>query len=71
LSKGVMVAMFNSPNSTRTITADFNEIPGLNENSYRGTNTWTGKKLGCKKGSVKMTLNAHGTAALLLKKACG
>lgn len=69
-SKGVMVAMFNSLNSTRTMTADFSDIPELNANGYHVINAWTGKKLGCKKGSVKMTLNAHDTAVLLLKGSC-
>ena len=69
-SKGVMVAMFNSLNSTRTMTADFSEIPNLNENAYRVINAWTGKNMGCRKGSVKMTLNAHDTAVLLLKNTC-
>ena len=69
-SKGVMVAMFNSLNSTRTMTADFSEIAGLNSNAYRVVNAWTGKNLGCKKGSVKMTLDAHDTAVLLMKGSC-
>lgn len=69
-SKGKMVAMFNSLSTTRTMTADFSEIPGLTENSYRVINAWTGKNMGCKKGSVKMTLGAHDTAVLLLKDTC-
>lgn len=69
-SKGVMVAMLNSLDDTRTMTADFSEIPQLGKNSYRVINAWTGENLGCKKGSVKMTLKAHDTAVLLLKDNC-
>lgn len=69
-SAGVMVAMFNSLGSSRTMTAVFDEIPELSANSYRVINAWTGKNMGCKQGSVKMTLQAHDTAVLLLKDTC-
>lgn len=66
-----MVAMMNTLNTTRTMTAVFDEIPELNANNpYRVVNAWTGKNMGCKKGSVKMTLDAHDTAVLLFKDTC-
>jgi alpha-galactosidase len=69
-SQGIMVAMFNSLNTTRTMTADFSEIPRLTETSYRVIDAWTGRNMGCKKGSIKTTLNAHDTAVLLLQNTC-
>ena len=69
-SQGVMVAMINTLDETTTMTAEFDEIPGLSENSYRVINAWTGKNMGCKSGSVKMTLAPHDTAVLLLKDNC-
>ena len=69
-SQGIMVAMFNSLNTTRTMTADFSEIPRLTETSYRVIDAWTGRNMGCKKGSIKSTLNAHDTAVLLLQNTC-
>ena len=69
-SAGVMVAMFNSLNNTRSMTATFDEIPQLAGSSYHVTDAWTGKNMGCKQGSVQMSVKAHDTAVLLLKDTC-
>ena len=69
-SKGTIVALFNSLNHSRTMTAVFDEIPELKGDSYRVINAWSGKNMGCKRGSVKITLGAHDTAVLLLKDTC-
>ncbi|KAK4903967.1 hypothetical protein LTR49_026492 [Elasticomyces elasticus] len=69
-SQGTMIAMMNILNQTRTMTAEFGEIPELGDGSYQVVNVWNDKKLGCKKGSVKMTLEPHHTAVLLIKEKC-
>ncbi|KAK4506334.1 hypothetical protein PRZ48_000064 [Zasmidium cellare] len=70
-SKGVVVAMLNSHDIKRTLTADFSEIPELDpDQPYRVINAWTGRNLGCQSGSVKMALEAHDTGVLLFKDTC-
>ena len=70
-SKGVMVALFNSLNETRDMTAEFAEIPQLDGGAYRVTDVWTGEEMGCQQGSVKMSVKAHDTAVMLFTEACG
>lgn len=64
-----MVALFNSLNSTRTMTLDYCEIPGLTAGSYSVLNAWTGEDLGCK-GNFDTSVDAHDTAVYLLRCAC-
>lgn len=68
---GTMVAMVNSQDVRRTMTVVFDEVPELDGNNpYRVINAWTGRNMGCKRGSVKMTLDPHDTAVLLFKNTC-
>lgn len=63
--------MLNTLGHTRTMTADFDEIPELNGGgSYNVVDAWTGDRLGCKRGSVDMQVATHGTAVLLLESSC-
>ncbi|KAK6429752.1 hypothetical protein LTR95_014098 [Oleoguttula sp. CCFEE 5521] len=65
--KGTMVATFNPYNDTKTMTAQFSEIPGLKARGrYRATDVWTGKDMGCKRGSIKTKVEPHDTAVYLL-----
>lgn len=70
-SAGVMVAMFNSLNNTRTMTGHFDEVPQLDGNAYHVVNVWTGEDMGCHKGYVELSVDKHDTAVLLLKGSCG
>lgn len=69
-SAGVMVALFNSLNNTREMTASFDEIPQLSGSSYHITDAWSGKDMGCQKDGVKMQVEPHDTAVLLMKDGC-
>ena len=63
--------MLNTLNETRTMTADFSEVPQLESgSSYQVTDAWTGKDLGCKQGEVSMTLDQHDTAVLMIEGSC-
>ena len=53
------------------MTAKFNEVPELDfGGSYKVTNAWTGKSMGCKSGSVAVDLDAHDTAVLVVQDSC-
>ena len=66
-SKGIMVAMMNTLNSSRMMTTKFAEVPELDgAGSYQVRNVWTGKVLGCLKNNVAMTVEAHDTAVFLV-----
>ena len=69
-SAGVMVALFNSLNSTMEMSAVFDEIPQVDRSSYQVMDVWTGRDMGCHDHSVNMTVKVHGTAVLLLQGAC-
>ena len=70
-TKGTLVAMLNTLNETRTMKAQFAEIPELTHSgSYKVINAWTGENMGCKSGSVSMQLKAHDTAVLVLEDSC-
>lgn len=69
-SAGVMVALFNPLNNTRSMTARFDELPQVDGDSYRVTNVWTGEDMGCQQGSVEMSVKKHDTAVLLLEDSC-
>lgn len=70
-SKGVMVAMLNTLEERRTMTVVFDEVPELQaQRPYRVINAWTGRNMGCKRGSVKMAVEGHDTAVLLFKDTC-
>ncbi|KAK5175821.1 uncharacterized protein LTR77_000961 [Saxophila tyrrhenica] len=69
-SRGTMVAMVNTLNHTRTMTAEFSEVPELGAGSYHVVDVWTGKQMGCMKKRVEMTLEAHDTAVLLVGMKC-
>lgn len=63
--------MLNSLNKTRTMVADFSEIPQLKANgSYNVVNAWTGEDLGCKENEVSMMLDEHDTAVLAIGDSC-
>lgn len=63
--------MLNSLNETRTMVADFSEIPQLKANeSYNLMNAWTGEDLGCKENEVSMELEQHDTAVLAIGHSC-
>jgi alpha-galactosidase len=63
--------MLNTLNETRTMTADFSEIPQLTSGgNYKVTNAWNGKSLGCKKNKVSMKLEQHDTAVLIFEDSC-
>jgi alpha-galactosidase len=53
------------------MTAKFDEIPELaQKGSYKVTEAWTGKSLGCKKNKVSMKLEQHDTAVLIVGDSC-
>lgn len=61
--------MLNSLNETRTMTAEFSEIPELMGGSkYKITDAWTGKDMGCCSDSVSMELEQHDTAVLMMEE---
>ena len=69
---GTLVALMNTLNETRTMTATFDEIPELKSSGpYSVINAWTGENMGCKSGEVHMKLEAHDTAVLIVQDTCG
>ncbi|KAK3074484.1 hypothetical protein LTR53_003033 [Teratosphaeriaceae sp. CCFEE 6253] len=70
-SNGTMVALFNPLNETATMTALYSEIPELDAGGcYDVVDVWTGADLGCKEGSVEVTLAEHDIAVLLFTGKC-
>ena len=69
--QGTLVAMMNTLDSARKMTATFSEVPQLSSGkSYKVIDAWTGKSMGCKKGSVSMKVETHDTAVLVLEDSC-
>ncbi|KAK3618546.1 hypothetical protein LTR22_026339 [Elasticomyces elasticus] len=68
---GTMVAMLNTLDSTRTMRADFNEIPGLDAiGRYKMLDAWTGESAGCVKGGLDAQVESHDTAVYLIQADC-
>lgn len=70
-TNGTIVAMMNTLENTRTMTANFSEIPQLKSGaSYEVVNAWTGESMGCRSSSVDMEVEGHDTAVLMVQKSC-
>jgi len=64
--------MPNTLENTRTMRADFGEIPGLQAGGrYKVDNAWTGKCLGSIKDGINLHVESHDTAVLLVQEGCG
>ncbi|KAJ5992108.1 hypothetical protein N7451_007832 [Penicillium sp. IBT 35674x] len=69
--KGTLVLMLNTEDSTATRTAVWNEIPELmGHDSYRVTDAWSGKDLGCVHKKHSVSLKSHDVSVLLVKGKC-
>lgn len=69
--KGTLVLMMNTLGKKASREARWDEVPQLEKGSaYQVMDVWTGKDLGCIKGSLKMKLESHDTAVLLVGKKC-
>lgn len=69
--KGTLVLMLNTEDSTATRTAVWNEIPELmGHDSYKVTDAWSGKDLGCVNKQHSVSLNSHDVSVLLVKGKC-
>jgi alpha-galactosidase len=65
---GTMVLLFNPYGATRNMTADFNEIPGIQSKArHEVIDVWTGQVLGWFRGGVEVNVTSHDTAVLLIK----
>ncbi|KAK4551724.1 hypothetical protein LTR86_010960 [Recurvomyces mirabilis] len=70
-SNGTIVAMLNTLESTRTMRADFSEIPGLDaDGQYKMMDTWTGESAGCVEGGLDAQVESHDTAVYLIQEDC-
>ncbi len=70
-SNGTLVLMLNTLLTSRKMTADFGEIPGLLETErYEVTDVWTGENLGCVSKGVTVELHSYDTSALLVQRRC-
>ncbi|KAK3669275.1 hypothetical protein LTR78_010849 [Recurvomyces mirabilis] len=70
-SNGTIVAMLNTLDSTRTMRADFGEIPGLDaDGPYKMLDAWTGESAGCVKGGLDAQVESHDTAVYLIQEYC-
>lgn len=70
-SNGTMVALFNPTNDTRSMSADFGEVPQLNAGGrYRVIDVWSGEDVGCKGGEVEVDVAAHDAAVFLFGEQC-
>jgi alpha-galactosidase len=70
-SKGTAVALFNPFNETKTMVADYAEVPQLEKGGcYDVVDMWTGKDMGCKEKKVSVKVAPHDTAALLFTRKC-
>ena len=66
--KGTLVLMLNTLDEKITKTASWAEIPELDEGqSYAILDIWTGKELGCYTTKFEAQIEAHDTAALLVR----
>ncbi|KAK4504739.1 hypothetical protein PRZ48_002701 [Zasmidium cellare] len=66
-SKGTLVAMMNTLDSTRTMRANWAEIPSLKAHGrYRVRDVWMDKDLGCVSGGLSRDVESHDTAILLV-----
>ncbi|KAI0150188.1 glycoside hydrolase family 27 protein [Xylariaceae sp. FL1272] len=66
-SAGTLVLMMNTLADSRNMTADFSEVPQLDEDgTYDVLDVWTGQSLGAFTGSFTAEVGTHDTAALLL-----
>ncbi|KAJ5948012.1 hypothetical protein N7466_001027 [Penicillium verhagenii] len=69
--KGTLVLMLNTEDSTATRTAVWSEIPELKgHESYRVTDAWTGKSLGCVKKQHSVSVASHDVSLLLVQGSC-
>ncbi|OAQ63715.1 alpha-galactosidase [Pochonia chlamydosporia 170] len=64
---GFLVLMLNTLDKTVKKTAKWSEIPGLGGKSYKVTDVWTGKDLGCL-DEYTADVESHDTAAILVSK---
>ncbi|KAF9886485.1 hypothetical protein FE257_011392 [Aspergillus nanangensis] len=70
---GTLVVMLNSEEGNSTRTAVWEEIPelrGSGGDSFRVTDVWTGKDMGCVKQKHSVGLLSHDAAALVVGKPC-
>lgn len=70
MKEGTLVLMLNTLDQTASRTAVWKEIPGLTGDRHHVTDAWTGKDLGCIVGQIEYHVEAHDTAALVVKGRC-
>ncbi|KAI0205251.1 glycoside hydrolase family 27 protein [Astrocystis sublimbata] len=64
--QGTLVLMMNTLGSTRKMTAELDEIPGLDAGAtYKVIDVWTGKELSLSGEDVTVDVASHDTAVLL------
>ncbi|KAK2763209.1 hypothetical protein FQN54_009845 [Arachnomyces sp. PD_36] len=70
-SEGTLVLMLNTEDETSNRTAAWDEIPELQgHGSYKVTDIWTRKSLGCISGEYTAQLESHDTAAFIVTDKC-
>ena len=66
---GHLVLMLNTLGDTAKRTASFKDIPGLGGHTYRVTDVWSGKDMGCL-SQLSVDVASHDTAAYLVGDRC-
>lgn len=71
--KQTLAMVLNDYNSTEERTVSWSEVPQLKHAkraSFKVTDGWTGKKLGCFKNHIKVNVASHDTAVLVIGDEC-
>jgi alpha-galactosidase len=71
--KGTLVLMMNTLGEDAAREAKWDEVPQLESRkgrAYHVMDVWTGMDLGCVEGGLKVMLESHDTAALLVGEKC-
>lgn len=69
--RGTLVLMMNTLGEEAAREARWDEVPQLEKGkAYQVMDVWTGKNLGCVEVGVRVVLESHDTAALLIGEKC-
>ncbi|KAJ5716665.1 hypothetical protein N7493_008576 [Penicillium malachiteum] len=70
--KATLILMLNTEEKRSTRTAVWSEVPELKGkgNSFRVTDAWSGKDLGCVHKSHSVSLESHDVSVLIVKGSC-
>jgi len=70
-SNGTLIMMLNTLDKNVTKSTKWADVPGLKaRESYKVTDVWTGKSLGCIKEGISAHVAVHDTAAFMVEESC-